>query len=231
MPFSFDGRVGNYRDLDTGRITSRNTLLRIVDRDISSTERKIQTATKNLIAENLSLGNFQREMIALLKGSHIRSATLGAGGKDGLNNRILGATGRRLRQEYDALKNFVNQIERGELSEKQIIARAKSYARSAQIAFSTSELITRSANGALTAKRELDPDADHCDQCPQYDTNGEFVPIDQIVPLGVACECRARCRCRITYRFAPDFNPLQARSISEAVAQSSLNGTAIGLIQ
>ena len=220
MAFVFDGRLGNYRNTDTGQVTGRDDLLAIVSRDILATRRKMGELATQLNEEIITLTDFQRGMIAELKGSHIRAATLAAGGRDGLNNRILGGTGRRLRQEYDALKQFVLKIERGEQSDRQILARAKSYARSALVSFSNAELITKADNGAVTARRNLDPEAEHCPECPLYDTGGEFIPIEDVVPIGVRCTCRAGCKCRITYRFAPDFNPLQSRSLSQMVAES-----------
>lgn len=162
MPFVFDGRVGNYRDTETGRTTSRSRLLELVRDDIARSSRRIGEFTGELNNNQLSVGNWQRAMIAEIKGLHIRAATLAAGGQNGLNNRILGATGRRLRQEYDAIKKFARQVELGELSPAQIQARAKSYTRQAITAFSTSELITRTDNGAVTARRQLDPAAEHC---------------------------------------------------------------------
>ena len=224
MPFVFDGRVGNYRDLDSGRVVSRNKLLELVREDIARSRTRIANLSTQLNNNQISVGNWQRAMVSEIKSLHLRSALLASGGEQGLSNRVLGATGRRLRQEYDALKAFSFQIEKGELSPAQILSRSQSYTRQAITAFSTAELITRADNGAVTARRKLDPAAKHCPECPRYQTNG-FVPLENVVPIGVACTCRGNCRCVISYRFDPNFNPLQSRSLSQQVAANSVNSS------
>lgn len=42
----------------------------------------------------------------------------------------------------------------------------------------------------------------NCPDCPGYET-GDWVPIADIVPVGMGCICSGRCKCTIVYRKVP----------------------------
>lgn len=199
MPITYDRRAGSYRG-DNGRFVARAEVLRLVDGEAARLETRLRGHARLLNANRISVGEFQSRMAEDLKLSYLRSAALGSGGRQGLTNRHFGKVGQELKDQYAFLRNFGEAIAAGELSEKQILARAKSYGISTRTAFFEAEKITRQANGFNQAKRTRDPQAQSCPDCIRYSTNGQWFPINQVVAPGVNCQCRSRCRCQIVFR-------------------------------
>ena len=52
--------------------------------------------------------------------------------------------------------------------------------------------------------------------CITYNTNGKWLPIDQVIPPGTLCTCHGRCRCFIRYRRF--INPPLTQSINRLVS-------------
>ena len=61
-----------------------------------------------------------------------------------------------------------------------------------------------------------------CPDCPGYDTNGEYILIEQIVPVATFCVCQSSCKCRVATKFDPQFaiQQLQGGSLTEQVQRS-----------
>ena len=180
---------------------ARSVVLKHIDRQGRRTKTYMQREAKKLIDGNISLSQFQTLMMEELKRSHLRMGLLAAGGKDGTSKSNYGTMGNRLKEEYQYLRNFVNAIASGELSEKRIIYRSGLYANSSAAAFYKSEQISRIENGATLAKRDLDPNSHHCPDCPALSTNGQWLPIDQVTPPTRNCTCKSKCRCTIAYKY------------------------------
>ena len=218
--FEFERTSGRYRDLSSGKFVGRGVILRHVDRQSNFLSRTLQLHAIALTEGQISLGEFQRRMMHDLKRSHIRLAALGSGGKLGLNNRIYGASGQRLKEEYGYLRNFVRAIHKGELSSSQIINRARLYGKSSKSAFHKAEQIKRAENNAVWGWRRLDPNANHCPECPNYATKG-YVLLSQIVPIGFQCSCRGNCRCSIVYKYSSRLSLEQKGILADTVANNS----------
>lgn len=199
--FFWDKKTGRYRDADTKKFVSRSVVLKKIEIQNKRSKTYLENQAKRLVNREISLSQFQTTVIDEVKKSHIQMALLASGGKDGISKAGYGATGNRLKEEYQYLSNFVNAIARGELTEKRIIYRAGLYANSSAAAFYKSEQISRIENGATLAKRDLDPNADHCSDCPALSTNGKWLPIDRVTPPTRNCTCRSRCRCTIKYKY------------------------------
>lgn len=194
----YSPRTGQYIGTD-GRFVSRARVLELVDNEQRRTEVRLQGLTRRLISGVLTLPDWESEFAQELKRSHIRLAMLAAGGRDGMNSRAYGIVGANLRAEYGFLDGFANALFRGEVSEKQALARAKLYGASVRGSFFKVERSAKESEGFTTAKRELDPQAEHCADCLRHSTNGRWVAIEDVVPVGVRCKCRWRCRCSVVY--------------------------------
>ena len=191
--------LGRYRDAETKQLVPRSRILLELDRERQATQARMSGLTRRLANGSLSVSEWQIEMGQSLKNSHLRLASLSAGGRSQLTPRHLGLVGGRLRSEYARIANFATEMKAGNVSVAQAIARSKLYAQSALQTFHAGEKITREQEGKTMAMRSLDPSADHCKQCPGYATSG-FVPLSQIVAIGTDCDCRGNCRCNIIYR-------------------------------
>lgn len=193
----YDARVGQYRR--NGRFVPRAEVLKELDREVARTEVRLQGVTRKLIAEKIDLPTWQTEFAQEMKRSHVRSALFAAGGKDGMSAKSYGLLGANLKEQYRKhLDGFAHDLADGKLTAKQALNRSEMYGRSLRQTFFKVEAVTREAEGFLLAKRELDPQAQHCEACIGYATGG-WVNISDIVPPGTACQCRGRCRCRIVY--------------------------------
>lgn len=196
----YDTRSGQYID-DRGSRIPRTRILAIIPREQRVLERKLEQHAVSLVNGGIDEFEWQRRVKRDLKESHLKMATLGAGGKEGITARHKGQVGAALRQEYNLLFDFRKEIQQQKLSQQKIIARTKSYSRSISQSYHRSEQLSRAQGGARLGKRILDVNAKHCRQCPAYVTNG-FVPIDQVVPPGTRCDCRGNCKCIVIYRVA-----------------------------
>jgi hypothetical protein len=164
-----------------------------------------------LINGRIDIPEFQRRMAGDMKASAIRMAALGAGGVEGLGNRHYGKVGSELKKQYKFLAGFGNALANG-LTEKQVLQRAGQYSRQSAISFHAAQQITKEGEGFTEGRRSLDGQAQHCAHCPGYSTNGQWVPIYQIIPPGTSCDCGGRCRCKVDFR--------RTMSLSDAVRAS-----------
>jgi len=179
-------------------MVSRAKVLLETEMEEARLKTRLQGLTRRLIA-GMPLDEWQKEFAQTIKESHLRMSALGAGGKDRLTNAHFGSIGGLLRKEYGYLDNFAKGIQNGEYSERYILARAGLYAASTRKSFFKGEQISRAIAGVTLAKRVLDAQARHCKDCPAYATD-TFIPIQDIMVPGEACECGGRCRCTIIYK-------------------------------
>jgi hypothetical protein len=197
----YDKRTGQFHGGDR-RFIARAEVLRLADAEAARLETRLSGHARLLTQNKISVPEFQLRMAEDIKLSHLRMAAFGAGGEKQLTPRHFGTAGQELKRQYKHLQGFGDAIAQGELSEKRILSRAKSYGMSARTAFFKAEKVTRQDNGAREAKRSLDSQARHCSSCLGHSTGGLWLPIDQVVAPGVDCECQSRCRCRIVFRDA-----------------------------
>jgi hypothetical protein len=200
MGIVFNPKSGRYRNEQTGRFVSRTEVLKLVDTETARLKVRLQGHTRLLLAEKITLSDWESRMAETIKESHLRMVMLGAGGKSRVTNAHFGAVGASLRSEYKYLHRFAAQISRGELTPRQILSRAAMYAASTRKSFYKGEQISRVIAGVTLAKRDLDPLARHCPDCLRHSTNGEWLPIEMVVVPGHRCQCGGRCRCSIYYK-------------------------------
>ena len=124
-----------------------------------------------------------------------------SGGKKNTVTNSYFIAGRNLKEEYKYLRNFAQEIKDGKLSEAQILARAQMYSGSIyKTYYETYHFQKVEREGFTLAKRDLDPFAKHCPDCPRHATKGRFLPANKVTPKGVDCACRGHCKCRLTYK-------------------------------
>lgn len=209
---AYSSSTGQYRDLSTGRFVRRTEVMKFVDREIERTKVQLQGHTRLLIGDRINMAEWQVRMAETLKASHIRMGALGSGGVENLNSRKYGAIGYQLRQQYEYLSKFSLDVAEGWLTPKQALVRSGLYATSIKLSFNRCEQLTKQEEGFRTARRGLDPQANHCASCINYSTRGQWMPIDQVVLPGVACECGQFCKCPI------EFSKFGVEAFSRAVA-------------
>jgi hypothetical protein len=194
----YDRTSSSFRG-DKGRYISNAEVLRLVDAESARQETRLKGHARLLVNGKIDIPEFQQRMAKDMKASSIRMAALGAGGVEGLGNRHYGKVGAELKKQYKFLAGFGTALSTG-LTEKQVLQRAGQYSRQSAIAFHAAQKITKESEGFNEGRRSLDSQAKHCSQCLDYSTNGQWVPVAEIVPVGTSCDCGGRCRCTISFR-------------------------------
>ena len=194
----FDPKSYKYRNVETGQYVSNNEVQRVITGEVNRLSVRLKGHARLLVSGKIDIAEFQTRAALSLKESHLRNAIVGAGGKSNVSSIVYGKVGAELKKQYGYLSGFGEAIAVGELSERQIIARAASYAASSRTSFYHAEFTSRGTLG-FYAKRLLDPQSQHCESCINYQRL-EWTLISLIVPPGVNCQCGGRCRCRLVIR-------------------------------
>jgi hypothetical protein len=206
----FNKKAGRYQSVKGGFLSISD-----VNGILAAEEKALAVRLENIAARALKnqwdSGELERALKLEVKEAAIQMAVAGAGGDKRVaqmnskeKGRFYGGISGQLKDTYKRIEKFTKKISKGNLSEAQILARAKSYVNSVTPQFSKAQVFERKNAGVTLAKRLLDPTANHCPACPRYATS-DFVPIDEIVPVGVACPCGRHCRCRIVFK-SPGFS-------------------------
>lgn len=193
----YDQRTGQYRGSD-GRFVGRSRVESLVQGELSRNQDLMRDLTTKLIGSDLSLPDWQKAIANQLKDSHIRMGLLASGGKNAITPDGLESITDSLNTQYQYFNDFSAAIEKGDLSDAQIMARIGQYARSSKTTFYKLELEARLDNGFKRGKRLLDAQSNHCAACIEHQ-RPEWVDLSDIIAPGLNCDCRMNCRCRVMY--------------------------------
>ncbi len=197
----YDARVGRYRRAD-GRFVRRAEVLEQVDQEIARQRVRLKAKMRLWRSGQISKEEFISRCLEDLALSSIRMSALSSGGIENMSaahDAEIEALLKDLVVRLEAVANK-DEKERDLITLPQALVRVAALAAASKAAFFLSEVITRQNEGRTLARRSLDPQANHCSSCLEYTTNGEWLPIEQVVPPTVNCLCRLNCRCRIEYR-------------------------------
>lgn len=200
-------RIYYRRDLgqytQRGRAITQPEIERAIGQERSNARARMERYTESMIAGRITLADWQQVMARDIYHSHLRMAQAGAGTAQGLTPRHMTALYQRLTGmpyegglgvgELQALERFAQQIRAGELSEAMILARARRYGENIGASYYEAEWTSRVVEGGWEAIRRL-TGFNHCPECPEYQVL-EWTPVENVVPPGVACSCRANCQC------------------------------------
>lgn len=193
----YDSRVGQYRG-DNGRFVSREKVLAVVDGEAIALGVKLQRHVKRAINGQITAIDLAEAMSQDLKLYSIQMAGMARGGIKKITMADYGKIGQVQAERNRRLRGFVDALLNGDITEKQALARARQYAGTIKQVHSVIEH-DEMQKFYRYAKRLLNPLAAHCEQCIAYQRL-RWTLIDQIVPIGVRCDCRQNCECTIVYR-------------------------------
>lgn len=206
---TFNRKAGRFQD-EVGKFISAARIDAILAAEELALATRLERIAIRAIDNKWDSGELERALKLEIREAAIQMAIAGAGGEKRLKQmnkkelgRFYGGISGQLRDPYRRIEKFTRKVSSGKLSREQIIARSRSYVNSVTPQFSKAQLFERKQAGVQLAKRLLDPAADHCPACPKYATD-DFVPIAEIIPIGVACPCGRHCRCRIIFK-SPGF--------------------------
>jgi hypothetical protein len=194
----FDVRAGQYRG-DDGRFIPRARVLELIDNEAIALQTRLKGIARLAASGKIDAAEFAERFAETLKIGAIQSVGLGSGGIKNTDFSAYGAVGQFMREKLPRVRGFTQAMANGELTEKQILARAAQYGDSVKTLFFWAEKRAQQQAGKTLARRILSPNAQHCAECISYATSG-WVSINSIVPVAVACSCAGRCKCRIFYK-------------------------------
>jgi hypothetical protein len=131
-----------------------------------------------------------------VKNMHTALAMLAQGGKGQMDVKAWGRTGQKIKSELEYLRGFQRSIERGELSDAQILARAIQYADASYVTYQQGVFNLEKMSGTQYVNWILDETAESCDGCKASEG---VHPVNNAPELG-SNECGGKCRC--SYEFA-----------------------------
>lgn len=163
--YTWDNDTGKFVD-DNGIPLSNSEIIAMLERSIASSMERIQE-----IALSGGRGLYER-MQQIIKDEYIRQYMTGIGGRERMTPADWGRIGNMLREQYNYLRPFVDQITRGLLSDAEIANRARMYVNSAREAF-------QRAMGQVIKKLGFDlvmwvmtGGAEHCPTCEERQSQG-----------------------------------------------------------
>ena len=137
-------------------------------------------------------------MLGTLRRAHIESYALGAGGIGNLTQSDYGRIGAFLRREYEFMRNMIDGVNAGSITEGQLATRLGMYANHVQQTFWGGSRSLAGAEGATEESRHLNP-GESCDDCTGYEAEG-WQPIGHFPPPGNRSVCLANCNCSMAFR-------------------------------
>jgi hypothetical protein len=191
-----------YRDLDTGRSVDADQVREWVLESIRKSEDAVAELAQLLTEGKLSLADWRRLMRETIKDEYVAFFLLGLGGLELLREEEIRQLVELLVEQYAYLDQFVVQMGEGLPSNAQIIARSRSYIRSAGSAYwvATYDAVTR--GGMTEVKWTMNP-AEHCEDCIAFAGMGwqpiEEDPYHGAVPRSGDTRCLFNCLCVLEF--------------------------------
>jgi len=197
--YKWNPGAGRYYDSKTGRFVSESVVRTVAESYVrDNLEPGLVKTTQRLIDGKLSLADWQVTIANQLKTGYTVTLTIAKGGRNNITPADWGRMGGRLRFEYRKLNAFAQEIKLGLLSEKQILARIRLYARGAITSYFDGETQAKIEAGYTMERRHTTP-AEHCDDCLMYESMG-WQPVGTLPPPGVNSACLHNCHCYKEYR-------------------------------
>ncbi|WP_413275443.1 hypothetical protein [Floridanema evergladense] len=177
-------------------------MLSLTGKAIEGSKRELRAIANQLIENEISLKDWQKATAQQLKILHLQQALLGRGGVDAMKSADYLAIGRNLKSEYEYLRNFAKDINDGNLTQSQFLARLDMYAEKSRSSGLMMAEAGHKEQGYQYMQRFLAP-ANNCQSCIEYAFKG-IQPIGFLPLPTFDCFCRANCRCSVMYFRKPD---------------------------
>jgi hypothetical protein len=196
--FGWNPPAGRYIDLATGRFIPFGQVRDGLESVMEASAARMNVVTQSLIDGNISLADWQTTMMEQIKLGHTASAASANGGWAQMTQSDWGATGQKIRDQYDYLRNFAGQIADGtQPLDGRCLVRADMYGQAPRGTFEAMRFRDAEESGAEEEIRILG-DADHCDGCLEQAALG-WQPLGILDDIGDE-ECLTRCHCSKRYR-------------------------------
>jgi hypothetical protein len=191
--FRYSERAARYIDRG-GRFVSPRTVRAAVDEVLEAARMRIPALTQRLTNGVISIGEWQGEMAKAIKIVHMASASAGRGGWAQMTGKDWERVSSSIKEQYGYLQRFAGQVERGELTEGQITARAEQYAEMGRKSYEATRREVGIERG-MDEERNLLAEGDNCDDCLEETAKGwTYIGL---LSLPGERQCHGNCHCEI----------------------------------
>lgn len=185
-----------------GRIVSQATIRNVLDTMLDGKTANIGQLAEGLRSGVLSLGEWQTAMMNEIKDVHLIGAAMERGGWANMTQADFGRVGRIVRDEYEYLRNFANDIAAGNVPlDGRFIRRSQLYGEAGRDTFYHFASVQNGRLGFDEIASVLHA-RESCPDCIDHAGRG-FVPITELGvsfrPIG-SRQCLSRCKCSYIYR-------------------------------
>ena len=181
-----------------GRFVPQSAIRAGLNSFITDSTRIMEGISRQLVSGEMTLAQWQAEMMVLSKDVNLAGVALERGGWNGMAAKDFGRAGQKIRGEYTFLNNFADDIASGaQRLDGTLVNRAKLYGEQGRVAYYDSAAATAKADGFDEERSVLTP-ADSCGECIGEDGKG-WQPIGTIIRIGNRT-CLSNCQCFMRYR-------------------------------
>ena len=121
MPIVWNPTQARYRDTETGRFVSRDTVLDYVRQSIESSGEVTKTLAERVSSGQLSSREFLTVFKQEIKDEYIRQYVAGRGGLGSMTQSDWGSLGSMLKEKYKYANNFASELSCSNIEEPKYI--------------------------------------------------------------------------------------------------------------
>lgn len=207
-PWIWDARSGRYRDTSTGRYINTAQLEALSRRNIELIGRNINQLGEMLIQNQITLQSWQESTMQALKTMHLHQMVLAKGGTQQTYAVDYLQVGRTLKDEYNYLRSFAEDVQRGysfdgkgrqvPMTVARFRARLDLYVKRGVTSYHYGQQAKATEKGHGYMFRTLGATDRHCSDCVGYASRG-VVSVGALPVPTESCQCRANCKCAVHY--------------------------------
>lgn len=202
--YGWNEQAGRYVNQTTGRFVPFTAVKSELEAVVSASQQRMAAVSQQLIDRQITVKEWQLAMAREIKEAHIASAAASKGGWAQMTQSDWGWTGAKIKEQYQYLKNFANEIASGKQKlDGRLMVRAEMYGAAQRTTFE--EMRRRyERNKGLTEERRILGPAEHCtssgdlEGCLELASKG-WQPIGTLPRIGQS-PCRVNCKCTFEFR-------------------------------
>lgn len=134
-PWQWDDSAKRYRDVSSGRFIGQRQMVTMRDFFNEAMKSDMDKLTRQLTNHEISLGRWTMDMQSMVKETYKAQYGLAIGGRQNLTAADNGRIGQMVREQYQHIYNFAEDIRSQKVSEGQIQTRARMYVSSSTQAY------------------------------------------------------------------------------------------------
>jgi hypothetical protein len=173
--------------------------LSLINKLTLRTKREARRLSSRLERGDITQGEWEEAMSALLVSSHIVSASAGRGGRQAMTGKDWAKVERKVNWQEGFLPKFGRAIVAGAVVGAAMLHRAGLYADPVYVSYQAANIAAHvDDEDEWYAERELNAQ-ESCDDCIALADLG-FIPVDEVTEIGEDTQCGNFCKCTLNFK-------------------------------